>query len=751
MLELHRLNDRQREAVEAPEGPQLVVAGAGSGKTRVLTTRIAWLLSERRVLPSEILAFTFTNKAAREMKERVNTLVGENRAPHWVGTFHATGVKILRRDGAALGIDPNFTIYDTDDSTRLLKRVAADAGADPKQYPPSKLRHRISAWKNEDIDPETALADAEFWDEPPAKAYAAYEKALRANNALDFDDLILRTVHLLEQSEEVRAKYAQRFRHVLVDEFQDTNKLQLILIKALSSVHGNVFAVGDDDQSIYSWRGAQVENMLNFEEFFPGSGLVRLEQNYRSTGNILDAANAVIAHNSKRKGKNLWTAGAAGDLLQAELVGDEEDEAARVVDIVREESAKGLRRGDVTILYRTNAQSRALEEALRRAAVPYQVVGSTAFYERREIRDVLAYLKLLHNPADSVAALRVLNVPKRRIGDTSAQRLLALAEREGLTLGEAAGRPGLMETELGGAAMQKIREFFALVAQLRAMAEEMSVPDLLEALLTRVGYEAWLEQDDAETAAARLENVAELVNGAHAFHDQSDGGTLAQYLEQVALVADADTIADDQGVVRMMTVHAAKGLEFPVVAICGVEEELMPHVSNLEDASALEEERRLFYVALTRAEKRVYLLHARMRRRFGQREACLASRFLGEIPDTLMEMSGDPVQAPTLGSFLGGESWTGFGGASRGGERRAPRPSAPVRPRPQSTADLWASDVSQEEVAYRVGQTVLHPAMGQGVVARVEGSGPNLKLDVDFPGGERKHFLARLAKLRTLD
>lgn len=743
MQHLDQLNERQREAVAAPDGPVLVVAGAGSGKTRVLTTRIGWLLAERDVHPGEILAFTFTNKSAREMKERVASLVGESRAPHWVGTFHATGVKILRRDGAALGIDPGFTIYDTDDSTRLLKRVMKARNIDPKQYPPSRARGRISTWKSDDVDPTTALAEAEAWDEPLAEAYADYEKGLRESNALDFDDLILRTVHLLEQHEDVRQRYAQRFRHVLVDEFQDTNPLQLILTKALSSEHGNVFAVGDDDQSIYSWRGACVENMLEFEQYFPGAGVVRLEQNYRSTGNILDAANAVIAHNKRRKGKNLWTAGEAGELLNVEMVGDEEDEAARVVEIVREAVGEGMRRGDVTVLYRTNAQSRALEDALRRASMPHKVVGSTAFYERREVRDVLAYLKLVHNPADSVSALRVLNVPKRRIGDTSAGRLVETAEREGLTLGEAAVRPGLLEATAGAAA-GRIRDFFAMVSGWRAAAPEMSVPELLERILENVGFMDWLEQDDAATAAARSENVAELINGTHAFHEASDGGTLAQFLEQTALIADADTIPDDQGVVRLMTVHAAKGLEFPVAVIVGAEEELMPHASNLDDEPAMEEERRLFYVALTRAEKRVHLLHVRMRRRFGQREMALPSRFLGEIPDALCEVSGDTCAAPGVASLFGGG--TGFAG-----EGRSRPAAAPARPRGLTEPGLWNHDVSQDEVVFRVGQTVAHPTLGQGVVARVEGAGNDLKLSIDFPGGSRKHFLARLARLRPLD
>ncbi|MBU0742992.1 UvrD-helicase domain-containing protein [bacterium] len=742
-MDLTTLNERQCEAVTAPDGPLLVVAGAGTGKTRVLTTRIAWLLAQRRCDPWEILAFTFTNKAAREMRERVDGLVGEGRAPGWIGTFHATGVRILRSDGAAIGLDPSFSIYDTDDSTRLIRKVAAAAGVDVKQYAPNMLRTVISRWKNEDLPPESAGREAaDFREEKAASVYAAYEQGLRDSNACDFDDLILKTVHLLEEHDAVREKYASRFRHVLVDEFQDTNSLQLILVKALSSVHGNIFAVGDDDQSIYSWRGARIENMLDFEQYFPGTRLVRLEQNYRSTGMILDAANAAIAHNLRRKGKNLWTAGAAGDPLREELLGDEEDEAARLVEIVREEIGRGRRRGDVTVLYRTNAQSRALEDSLRLANVPYQIVGATAFYERREVRDVLAYLKLVNNPHDALAALRVLNVPRRRIGDASAARLLALAEREGCTLGEAAARPHLLEQDLNRPACERIRAFFEMVTGWRAMLAGLSVPELVERVIEDVDFVRHLERDDPLTASARNENVAELVNGAYAFHEASDGGDLGQFLAQTALVADADTIRDDEGVVRLMTVHAAKGLEFPVVIVAGVEERLMPHASNLDDEDALEEERRLFYVALTRAQRRIHLLHTRMRRRFGQRELCLPSRFLGEIPDALIERVGEePVAGTSLAELFGGRAQAPDGAA------RVRHPAMWAGATPVD----WNQEASQEVVIFHPGQLVTHPTLGVGTVVRVEGGGDNLKLSIDFPDGERRHFLARFARIRPLD
>ena len=747
---LATLNEAQREAVTAPDGPVLVVAGAGSGKTRVLTTRIAWLL-DHGVHPAHILAFTFTNRAAAEMRGRVDAMVGGARAPRWVGTFHATGVRLLRADGAPLGVDRDFAIYDADDSVRLIKSVMSEARADPKIWPPKQARSRISRWKSEDLPPERAAAEAgDHRDEQLARIYAAYERGLRRANALDFDDLILRTVHLLERHPEVLEKYAQRFRHVLVDEFQDTNPLQLLLVKALSSGHGNVFAVGDDDQSIYSWRGACIENMLNFESYFPGTRLVRLEQNYRSTGNILAAANAVIANNRRRKGKNLWTADAAGELLLREQLGDEEDEAARLAEIVREETARGGRRGDVTVLYRTNAQSRVLEDALRRARTPYQVVGATAFYERREVRDVLAYLKLVNNPRDDIAAQRVINVPKRGIGKTTVENVVAAAAEAELSLGEAAARPDLLESRLGGAAARRVRAFFDMVRGWREAAVDAPVPSLLERILKDIGYAGFLEEDDPETAEARHENVNELLNAAHAFHEQSEGGGLAAWLEQVALVADADTITDEEGLVRLMTIHAAKGLEFPVVVVAGCEENLLPHFTNQDDEDALEEERRLFYVALTRARSRVHLLHARMRRRFGQRELSLPSRFLAEMPAECVEARGEVAESrPSLLAGLR-DGWR-----DRAGE---PGPRPPVsgrvakrgRPQPR-TASIWAGDVSQEEVSFREGQAVIHPTLGLGVVARVEGGGEDLRVSVDFPDGERKHFLARFARLRPAD
>jgi DNA helicase-2/ATP-dependent DNA helicase PcrA len=761
------LNSAQQAAVTAPDGPVLVVAGAGSGKTRVLTTRVAWLLGEKDVRPGEILAFTFTNRAAKEMRERVAATVGEDRAPFWIGTFHATGLKILRADGEAIGVKRGFSIFDTDDSQKLLKKVMADLNIDPKQFTPSATRAVISKWKNEDIDPHKAAAQAtSFVDKKYAELYQGYEAALVQCNALDFDDLILKTVQLLEQNEEVRARYSQRFRHVLVDEFQDTNPLQLVLVKLLSSWHGNLFVVGDDDQSIYSWRGARIENMLQFDEFFPGAVTFRLEQNYRSTGNILTAANEVIAHNKHRKGKNLWTSGGDGDQLTEEEFQDDEDEAARLVDIVRAEVAGGLTRGDVTVLYRTNAQSRVLEDALRRAHLPYQIVGSLHFYDRKEVRDLMAYLKMVANPADQISILRVINVPKRKIGATTVERLQRLAGGQGLTLGEAAAREGLLEQEIAPAACKRVREFFDQAARWRLRAAEgMPVHELLMAIIKDIGFDGHLQTDDPESAGTRSENVAELINAAGSFHESSGGGTLDQFLEQVALVSDPDTIQDDEGVVRLMTIHTAKGLEFPVVVIAGCEDDILPHINSQDDESSLEEERRLFYVALTRAEKRVYMLHAARRRRFGTWQDSLPSRFLPEVPDELVErrLLDRPAEQPVARSLFGdGGGWGRKPAAASPGaqSRRTGKPVA-VRPdqwgssnrkkpsRPAAGAG-WDSEVSQE-APYYVGQTVSHGIFGTGTVARVEGGGNDMMVTVDFHGAGRKHINPRFAPLVAVD
>jgi DNA helicase II / ATP-dependent DNA helicase PcrA len=709
----------------------LVVAGAGSGKTRVLVTRIAHLL-ENGTLPAEVLAFTFTNKAARQMQERVAELVGPDRAPYWIGTFHATGARILRIHAERLGLPRDFVIYDSDDQKRLLKNVLSEMKIDPSQHGLPGLRSEISAWKNEDIAPARAIEDAVgHLQKVRAEIFAAYQSALRASRALDFDDLILEAVHLLEQHDDVCRQYAQRFRHVLVDEFQDTNLLQLLLVRLLSRVHGNVFVVGDDDQAIYGWRGARVENMLEFEHMFRGTHTLRLEQNYRSVGSILDAANAVIAHNTNRKGKNLWTEAGAGDPVAIEEHLDAEDEAARVVDIIRWERAEGRRLGDIAALYRTNAQSRLLEEALRRARMPHQVVGSVQFYERREVRDLLAYLKLVANPSDEVSLQRVINRPKRRIGATSVERLVACARRHDLAAGQLEGRSDLLKAALGSAASRRVLDFLDQLAAWRSDARAgVSVSRLLERILADVAYKDFLRVDDPATADARLENVAELVNMTHAFQEAADGGTLSQFLEQVALVSDQDTIEDGEGAVRLMTIHTAKGLEFPIVILTGCEDMLLPHVTVSDTMTGVEEERRLFYVAITRAMRRIYLLHAGRRRRYGSYEDSLPSRFLDEIPERCCRRREQEktVQPPLARTLFGA---------------REDRPAAP-------DTLTWERDIVQS-VPYYPGQTVVHAKFGAGQVVRVEGQDQELVVTVDFFDHGRKHMFTKYSHLRPVD
>ncbi|MCP4293368.1 MAG: UvrD-helicase domain-containing protein [bacterium] len=783
---LSSLNSAQNSAVTAPDGPVLVVAGAGSGKTRVLTTRVAWLLAEKGVHPGEIMAFTFTNRAAKEMRERVSQTVGEDRAPFWIGTFHSTGLKILRADGQAIGVKKDFSIYDTDDTRKLIKHAMAELKIDPKQFTPQGTLSTISKWKNDDTDPVRAKASATtFIEEKYAALYEAYENSLNKANALDFDDLILRTVQLLEKDDEVREKYARRFRHVMVDEFQDTNPLQMVFVKLLTTHHGNLFVVGDDDQSIYSWRGAKIENMLKFEEYFPGALTFRLEQNYRSSGNILKAANEVIANNKKRKGKNLWTSDGDGDLLTEEEFHDDEDEAARLVDIVRAEtSTGGLSHGDITVLYRTNAQSRVLEDALRRAHIAYQVVGSLHFYDRREVRDVMGYLKLIANPADTISALRVINVPKRKIGKTTVDRLMELALREEMTLGEAAAEPGLMEQQIAPAACKRVRDFFQMITRWRMrLNENVSIMQLVEMVTRDIGFESYLEADDPETAGARGENVAELLNAAGSFDEASAGGTLVQFLEQVALVADPDKISTEEGVVRLMTIHTAKGLEFPVVVLAGVEDDIMPHINSHDDESNLEEERRLLYVAITRAEKRAYLLHAARRRRFGTWQDSLPSRFLTELPDELVERRhlDKADTAPVSQSLFGGSTYgTGYGqkkqpqgkmgkstwsansgnarsyGTQSNGASASVSPNQwgnsnkPKRDIQKTEANSWDNDVSQDSGFYS-GQLVSHGIFGSGKVVRVEGSGEDMMVTVDFFQEGQKNILPKFTTLIPLD
>jgi DNA helicase II / ATP-dependent DNA helicase PcrA len=775
---LEGLNAPQREAVTHPGGPLLVIAGAGSGKTRVLTTRIAWLQQERSVWPDRILAFTFTNKAAREMQERVHRLTPAAEGRAWIGTFHATGVRILRREAERIGYDRHFTIYDADDSRTLIKNLLADLKADPKQLSPRAVASEISRHKNNFLSPEQVLVQALTpRDEKVAEVYAAYVKRLKETRAMDFDDLIGRTVELFERHRDVQQRYAERFEHVLVDEFQDTNPLQLVMIRALCAVHDNLCAVGDDDQSIYSWRGATVDNMLGFEEYFRGASVVRLEQNYRSTSVILRAANEVIAHNRRRKGKNLWTERAGGALVEIWWAEDEEDEAARVRDRIRALLAESdARRGDIVILYRTNAQSRVLEDALRREGLPYQIIGGTRFYERREVRDVLAYLKVIQNPADRIALARVLNVPKRGIGKTTAERLFEVFDARGGSALDVLRDRNALASVCGNAPAKRLFAFGQLLDQLTRLAERADVAGVLRQLLETVQYESYLREDDPATADERLSNVGELLNAAHEFASESDDKSLGAFLESVALLADSDRMQDTEDLITMMTVHTAKGLEFPYVFVAGCEENLLPHVSSLEADDGLEEERRLFYVALTRAEEQVFLTSAAARRRFGVLESAVPSRFLHEIPEDCRVEFGEQFQERRT-NWAARESnrdWSSVLAPGSRGENapraRRPRPVNVAGPDPMADARAFLQsrakrigtrerradhgfdehDLVQEDVSYCRGQRVHHELLGEGVVEEVEGHGDLLRLTIRFGEHGRKRILARYARLHAL-
>jgi DNA helicase-2/ATP-dependent DNA helicase PcrA len=732
------LNEAQHTAVTHGDGPLLVIAGAGSGKTRVLTRRIAHLLGEGRVPASGILAFTFTNKAAREMTERIRALVGPAAsAALWVGTFHATSARLLRREAPRAGLPAAFSIFDRDDQLALLKQAmrASDITDDLK---PGLVLSRISGAKNKFVDPEaylrTALGDLE---RRIAHVYAAYEEGLERAGAVDFDDLIVRTARLLEGDEEVRARYAGRFRHVLVDEYQDTNHAQFRLLSAFASVHGNVTAVGDDDQSIYGWRGADLSNVLDFERRFPRATVLRLEQNYRSTGNILAAASAVIAHNRARKGKTLWTTREAGPSLRLVLSGDEQAEGDRVAREARKVVERGGRLADVAVLFRTNAQSRALEIAFRRAGVPYELVGGVSFYERKEVKDLLAYLRAALNPRDLVSFLRILNVPRRGLGDKVRERIEAAAARgdSGAAALEALVKGGA----LAGTAGIRARGLLELLSDLRTRAAEPA-DRLLEETLERTGYLEYLDDAFPQDAPDRRENVGELVVAARTFAERqaasgggggddapgAGAGSLQAFLTEAALVADVDRWVEAPDRATLLTMHNAKGLEFPTVIVSGMEEGLLPHGTSFDDDGELEEERRLFYVALTRAREQVILSAASFRRRWDRTGAAELSRFVREIPSELLAVESPlpprpSLRRPSIGS--GGGAWS-----RPDGERAAASPSLPGATRRKDPL---------------VGRRVHHDTFGRGRVIGVDGQGSDMKFTIEFQDGETRKILGR--------
>jgi DNA helicase-2/ATP-dependent DNA helicase PcrA len=718
---LSGLNEPQREAVTHGPGPQLILAGAGSGKTRVLTHRIAYLVATDAAKPNEILAITFTNKAAGEMRDRAELLVGRRVRAMWVMTFHAACARMLRAEAARLGYTRQFTIYDTADSRRLIKRCLDELGVDPKRFTPGSIHSQISDAKNKLRDADAyAQMVGSFFEQTVADVYRSYERELHRMNAMDFDDLLVRAVNVLELFPEVRERYANGFRHVLVDEYQDTNHAQYRWLQLLTAEHRNIMVVGDDAQSIYGFRGADITNILEFEDAYPDAHVVKLEQNYRSTQTILDAANAVIRNNRGQKPKSLWSDLGQGDPIKVRELDDEHAEARYVTGEIQRMVDEGTSRAEVAVFYRTNSQSRVLEDTLVRAEIGYQVIGGTKFYDRAEIKDAIAYLTVLVNPQDIGSFTRIVNSPRRGIGNTTVSRLLSHSNTTGETVWELAAAPEDVPG-LGAAAIKSLRRFMGTMEVLAERAQggaQISV--LLKEMLSETGYLEALENERTIEAQGRIENLEELVNVAVEYDGGTEEPSLEEFLQAIALVADADTREDDEGLVTLMTLHNAKGLEYPIVFMIGCEEGVFPH-SRALDEGGLEEERRLCYVGITRAERDLYLTSARTRTVFGARSFGAPSRFISEIP---AELTDREVQAPR--AFGGIRARVTSWGSPGGG---ADLPSRDEPPPP----------------AFRLGDDVVHAAFGEGVVTGLEPGGI-VVIRFSQSGSERK-LVADLAPI----
>jgi DNA helicase-2/ATP-dependent DNA helicase PcrA len=723
------LNPAQREAVLHFEGPMLVLAGAGSGKTRVLTTRIARLIEHHGVDPSRILAVTFTNKAAGEMRERISRLLREEPKGMWSGTFHAIGARILRTSAHLVGRTSSFTIYDEDDTLGVIKRLMEREGIPQKQWSPKVISSLISDAKNALVPPaEYESLAMDPVSRAAAKVYKQVEPTLRAANAVSFDDLLVLPVEIFRRDEKTLARYRDRFQFILVDEYQDTNRAQFQFIKLLGRVHGNVVVVGDDDQSIYGWRGADIRNILDFEKEFTPSKLVRLEENYRSTPDILHVANAAITQNVSRKGKTLRATREAGEPVTLVATLDERDEADFVLEEIKARQTRESRTlSEFAVLYRTNAQSRALEDALRREAIPYRLVGSVRFYDRREIRDLMAYLKLIANPSDEEAFRRAVAVPKRGIGDTTVDLLATRARASGVSLSEVAAREDLQES-LRPAARKALADFSKLISGLRERAKDTSVDVLLQELIAEIRYVEYLNAEGPESARDRIENVSALIDGA-AETVIDDGGEvgltpLDHFLQRAMLVASADALDPTADAVTLMTLHNAKGLEYPVVFLTGLEDGLFPLSQSFDDPPKLEEERRLFYVGITRAQEKLYLSHTEMRRRNGELLPSIKSRFLTEIAAANLD-ERKTLRVTTMGRRSAGREGIGFSGAYPA--RRTY--DVPTWRRPTPIAE---AEASQDEPRYVKGERVRHKLFGDGSIAELSGVGREVKAVIDF-------------------
>lgn len=694
---LANYNDRQKEAILHTDGPLLVLAGAGSGKTRVVTGKIAYLIEEKGVSPYRILAITFTNKAAKEMKERVAVHLGRDVDGMWISTFHSMCVRILRGDIHHLGYDKHFAIYDSADQKTLIKECMKELNINKEMVKPYGLLSQISAWKNEGTDPDSAMKEyfGDFYGRQTAEVYRLYEKKKRENNALDFDDLLVKTVELFQERPDVLAYYQQKFDFLFVDEYQDTNHIQYLLVKMLAGNAKNLTVVGDNDQSIYRWRGADIGNILSFEKDFPGAKTILLEQNYRSTTPILSCANALIANNPVLKEKKLWTDHSGGDpVVYREFYHNTEEEMA-VVQKMEHLNYKGTAYGDMAILYRTNAQSRGFEEALMREGIPYQVVGGLRFYDRKEIKDVIAYLSAVDNPKDDITVARIVNVPKRGIGDTTLEKLREYATRHGMSLFSV--MEGLDENpELNIRAQKKIRDFVNLIHLLQLKQGELSLAELVEAVLFESGYAEDLRREDTVESHTRLENVEEFISAAAEFDEANPEMTLTDFLGNLSLISDKNELDDETHAVKLMTVHGAKGLEFPVVFVVGLEERLFPTSRSYDEEEAMEEERRLMYVAITRAEEKLFLSSAKSRTLYGKRNSAIRSRFIEEMGDTI-SIHEEESRKKDLKSRH--EIYTG---------------AVTMEKKPTKQTDHPLPEL-------KVGDTVVHKKWGEGMIVQLKG------------------------------
>lgn len=729
---LDTLNERQKEAVLHTEGPLLVTAGAGSGKTKVLTCRIAHIL-DKGIPPYRILAITFTNKAAREMQERVQNLVGVDAEKIWLSTFHSFCAKLLRFEiDGFKGYTRNFTIYDSQDQLTLVKNCLKEINLDDKQFPPRSVLSAISNAKNalQDANAYGSLAGG-FYEQQVAQVYSMYEQKLKENNAMDFDDLLLLAVQLLQENDEIREKYQNRFQYILVDEYQDTNHAQYLLTKILAAKWKNICVVGDADQSIYAWRGADIRNIVDFQKDYPQAVTIKLEQNYRSTKTILHAANAVIENNASRPEKNLWTENPTGHKIIHYHAQTEHDEAEYVAGVIsNRHSIENEPYGDMAILFRTNSQSRVLEEMLMRYTIPYTMVGGTKFYDRKEIKDVIAYLRILYNPDDSLSLMRIINVPKRNLGATTMEHLIDYAEEQGISLFEA-----LSSTEdlpVTKRAKTALEEFVVMIFDLLGHLEEWDVQTLMEEVLKRTGYGAMLEAEAAKDpqGQSRKENVGEFLSVAKDYVDSNPDGNLQDFLENVALVSDVDEFEEEESKVTLMTLHAAKGLEFPIVFLVGMDEGLFPHSRTLMDESQIEEERRLAYVGITRAERQLYVTNASTRTMYGRISAHLPSRFLDEIPQDLVE---EYKRRSSMPDRLQGQV------PSQQRLSILSKPIATNLPKKRPVDSSW-----------KAGDKVRHKLWGVGTVLEVIGSGENMQLRLQFPTKGTRQVVVKFAPLEKV-